>query len=240
MLQAAEQVQPFASDLRQGVCHPLQQTGDASGVVIGHDVYRLGGGVQGLFRKAQVGRQAGKTDLPGRSVGGWRLCGELATSGDGNLVLFDDDRGTGAQQTGMAKVDFGILRLFPGDGTASSPLGGGEDQVTKFAGVADFGHGGAFRIGDDRSNTQCLGADILNGLDAGGGQCLIGGECPRCGGVGGRLAAGALPLEPTLNFPARKPPLTAYFETVYPAVVQHAVDGDAVYLQQVLQLFGCE
>jgi hypothetical protein len=53
-----------------------------------------------------------------------------------------------------------------------------------------------------------------------------------------RLQVSALRVKPLLDLMVRESPLTTDLKPRQPAIVQHTVDGDPVYLQQLLQLSG--
>jgi hypothetical protein len=142
----------------------------------------------------------------------------------------------------MAAMDPAVGHLSPGGGATALALVAGQNQAAILAGVADAAEGTAVKIGSDGRNVQGLGADVLDGLNAGKGECLRDGAdslimlWERVESVWSTL----LLLEPGFNFLPGKAPLPAYLEAMEAAVAQHAVDGDAVNLEQVLELFGCE
>jgi hypothetical protein len=47
-------------------------------------------------------------------------------------------------------------------------------------------------------------------------------------------------LKPGLDLSPGEAPLTAYLESTEAAITQHSVNGNAIYLEQVLKLSGCE
>jgi hypothetical protein len=146
----------------------------------------------------------------------------------------------------MAGVKLGIAgagaaRRLPRREAAPAPGLCREDKVAKLAGVAERRERSPGGVDRHRSHLQGLGADGLDGLDAGsreGGRVQI---VVR----GGRRVFGTrqrrlLLPQPRFDVTPRKAPLAAHLEARQPAVAEHAVDGDAIDVQQGLELPGCE
>jgi hypothetical protein len=58
--------------------------------------------------------------------------------------------------------------------------------------------------------------------------------------IPGLIPINALLLQPGLDLLPGETPLATHLESMEAAIVQHPVDGDAIYLEQVLQLSGCK
>jgi len=112
-------------------------------------------------------------------------------------------------------------------------LGHGHQATARAAAKAALAVGGHLPEILSGGHVQSLGTDRLDGLDAVQGQAL---------GIRGQLVryirAGLPLLGPSLDLPPGKAPLPADLEAGQAAVAQHAVDGDAVYHEQVLELPG--
>ncbi len=100
--------------------------------------------------------------------------------------------------------------------------------------MADFGQGAALHIHHHRADLADLGEQILDGLHAVGGEV-------RVGAVRALLpSAGAWSPKQAFHFACWEAPLLPDLDAFQAPVLEHAVDGDAIYLENILYLAGCE